>query len=89
MSYRNYEERRNQRIFRLEVEDALCAVNRGNIRCFEFVRRLQKPSGEFHFYSDEGVVHRACHYLGYPVTKLEEWRSQYDTLINESTQPKE
>lgn len=77
---RNYEELARQRVFASEVEDTLFAVNRGEIARFAFIRKLQKPTGEFWFSSDEIAVWRACRDCGIPTERLEEWRIQYDAL---------
>lgn len=77
---RNYDELARRRVFASEVEGALFAVKRGEIARFTLIRKLQKPTGEFWFSSDEIIVWRVCRECGIPTERLEEWRIQFDAL---------
>ncbi len=77
---RSYVELARKQARSSDLEDALFAVKRGEIARFALIRKLQKPSGEYWFSSDESTVWRACHECGIPTATLEEWRIQFDAL---------
>lgn len=80
---RNYDEKTRQISFKADLEAALFALKRGEIKRYKFIRGWQDASGKFWAGYEKDVIMRACYQLGISAEQLEAWRIEYDALPKE------
>jgi hypothetical protein len=80
---RNYDEKARQSRFKADLEAALFALKRGEIRRYKFIRGWQDAAGKFWFGFESDVIKRTCYQLGISTEQLDAWRVEYDALPKE------